>query len=49
MRRVINKKITEDDIIETSRLIFSEGMENLRLYFLWSDFPQRMMMTLKAL
>ncbi|MCX5717573.1 MAG: radical SAM protein [Nitrospirae bacterium] len=34
MRRVINKKITEDDIIETSRLIFSEGMENLRLYFM---------------
>ncbi len=34
LRRVINKKITEDDIIETSRLIFSEGMENLRLYFM---------------
>ena len=34
MRRVINKKITEDDIIETSRLIFSEGMKNLRLYFM---------------
>ncbi|MDI6745254.1 MAG: radical SAM protein [Thermodesulfovibrionales bacterium] len=34
MRRVINKKITEDDIIETSRLIFSEGMEKLRLYFM---------------
>ncbi len=34
MRRVINKKITEDDIIETSRLIFSEGMERLRLYFM---------------
>jgi radical SAM superfamily enzyme YgiQ (UPF0313 family) len=34
MRRVVNKKITEDDIIETSRLIFSEGIENLRLYFM---------------
>ena len=34
LRRVINKKITEDDIIETSRLIFSEGMEKLRLYFM---------------
>jgi radical SAM family uncharacterized protein len=34
MRRVINKKITEDDIIETSRLIFSGGIENLRLYFM---------------
>ena len=34
LRKVINKKITEDDIIETSRLIFSEGMEKLRLYFM---------------
>lgn len=34
LRRVIAKKITEDDIIETSRLIFAEGMENLRLYFM---------------
>ena len=34
LRRVINKKITEDDIIETSRPIFSEGMEKLRLYFM---------------
>ena len=34
LRRVINKKITEDDIIETSRLLFSEGMEKLRLYFM---------------
>jgi len=34
LRRVINKKITEEDIIETSRLIFSEGIEKLRLYFM---------------
>ena len=34
LRRVIAKKITEDDIIETSKLIFAEGMENLRLYFM---------------
>lgn len=34
LRKVINKKVTEQDIIETSRLIFSEGIENLRLYFM---------------
>ncbi|MDO9287660.1 MAG: radical SAM protein [Thermodesulfovibrionales bacterium] len=34
LRRVIAKKITEDDIIGTSKLIFAEGMENLRLYFM---------------
>lgn len=34
LRRVINKKITEEDILETSRLIFSDGIENLRLYFM---------------
>ncbi len=34
LRRVIDKKITEDDIIETSRLILSEKIENLRLYFM---------------
>lgn len=34
LRKVIDKKITEDDIIETSRLILSEGIENLRLYFM---------------
>jgi len=34
LRKVIDKKITEDDIIETSRLIFLEGIENLRLYFM---------------
>jgi len=34
LRKVVDKKITEDDIIETSRLIFAEGIENLRLYFM---------------
>ncbi|MFN3480082.1 MAG: radical SAM protein [Thermodesulfovibrionales bacterium] len=34
LRRVIDKRITEEDIIETSRLILSEGIENLRLYFM---------------
>lgn len=35
LRRVINKKITEEDIIETARAILSqEGIENLRLYFM---------------
>lgn len=34
LRKVINKKITEEDILYTSRLIFSEGIERLRLYFM---------------
>lgn len=34
LRKVIDKKITEENIIETSKLIFSEGIENLRLYFM---------------
>ena len=34
LRKVIDKKITEEDIIETSRLILSEGVGTLRLYFL---------------
>jgi radical SAM superfamily enzyme YgiQ (UPF0313 family) len=34
LRRAINKKITEEDIIETSRLILSGGTETLRLYFM---------------
>ncbi len=34
LRKVIDKKISEDDIIETSRLILLEGIENLRLYFM---------------
>ena len=34
LRRVINKKVTEEDILQTSGLIFSEGIETLRLYFM---------------
>ncbi|MFZ6017353.1 MAG: radical SAM protein [Nitrospirota bacterium] len=34
LRKVINKRITEEDIIETSKRIFDEGIETLRLYFM---------------
>jgi len=34
MRMVINKKITERDILDTSGLILNSGVENLRLYFM---------------
>ncbi|MGB9715944.1 MAG: radical SAM protein [Thermodesulfovibrionales bacterium] len=34
LRRVIKKKITEDDILKASESIFSEGIETLRLYFM---------------
>jgi radical SAM superfamily enzyme YgiQ (UPF0313 family) len=34
LRGVINKRITEEDIIETARLIFNQGIERLRLYFM---------------
>lgn len=34
MRRVINKKVTEENILETSELILNSGIENLRLYFM---------------
>lgn len=34
MRRVVNKKITEKDILDTSKLILDAGIENLRLYFI---------------
>lgn len=34
LRKAIDKKITNEDIIETSRLILGEGIENLRLYFM---------------
>lgn len=34
LRKAIDKRITEEDIIETSRLILSDGIENLRLYFM---------------
>ncbi|MGD0883285.1 MAG: radical SAM protein [Thermodesulfovibrionales bacterium] len=34
LRRVIDKRVTEADIVETSHRILSEGVENLRLYFM---------------
>jgi len=34
LRRVIDKKITEEDILQTSERIFSEGVQTLRLYFM---------------
>jgi radical SAM superfamily enzyme YgiQ (UPF0313 family) len=34
LRKVINKKVTEKDILQTADLIFSEGIETLRLYFM---------------
>ncbi|MGD9901942.1 MAG: radical SAM protein [Vicinamibacterales bacterium] len=34
LRRVINKTVTNDEILEKAELIFSEGIENLKLYFM---------------
>ncbi|KAF0181924.1 MAG: radical SAM protein [Nitrospirae bacterium] len=34
MRKVINKKVTETDIVETAALIFARGISHLRLYFM---------------
>ncbi|MBF0337215.1 MAG: radical SAM protein [Nitrospirae bacterium] len=34
LRRVINKQITREDIIETATLIFNAGIQTLRLYFM---------------
>ncbi len=34
LRKVINKKISEEDILYTSELLFHEGIETLRLYFM---------------
>jgi radical SAM superfamily enzyme YgiQ (UPF0313 family) len=34
LRKVINKGITEEDILYTSGLLFAEGIETLRLYFM---------------
>ncbi|MEW6419171.1 MAG: radical SAM protein [Nitrospirota bacterium] len=34
LRKVINKRITEEDILHTSELLFAEGIETLRLYFM---------------
>ena len=34
LRRVINKTITNDEILASAELIFSHGFENLKLYFM---------------
>src|SRR5205085_8803221 len=34
MRRVINKTVTNDEILDRADLIFRNGMENLKLYFM---------------
>jgi len=34
LRRVINKTITNDEILDRAELIFSTGIENLKLYFM---------------
>ena len=34
LRRVVNKTVTNDEILEKAELIFSSGMENLKLYYM---------------
>jgi radical SAM superfamily enzyme YgiQ (UPF0313 family) len=34
LRRVINKTVTNDEILEKAELIFASGIENLKLYFM---------------
>jgi radical SAM superfamily enzyme YgiQ (UPF0313 family) len=34
LRRVVNKTLTNDEILEAADLIFASGMENLKLYFM---------------
>jgi radical SAM superfamily enzyme YgiQ (UPF0313 family) len=34
LRRVINKTITNDEILERAELIFASGMQNLKLYYM---------------
>ncbi|NOT25388.1 MAG: radical SAM protein [Acidobacteria bacterium] len=34
LRRVINKTITNDEILASAEMIFASGMENLKLYFM---------------
>jgi len=35
MRRVINKNLTEDDIVRAARLLVGEGVPDLKLYFMF--------------
>ena len=34
LRRVINKTVTNDEILDRAELIFSSGIENLKLYYM---------------
>jgi len=34
LRKVVSKRITEEDILYTSKMLLTEGIENLRLYFM---------------
>jgi radical SAM superfamily enzyme YgiQ (UPF0313 family) len=34
LRRVINKTVTNDEILDAAEIIFASGMENLKLYFM---------------
>src|SRR5215203_1648999 len=34
LRRVVNKTLTNDEILEAAEMIFGSGMENLKLYFM---------------
>jgi radical SAM superfamily enzyme YgiQ (UPF0313 family) len=34
LRRVINKTVTNDEIVDRAELIFASGMENLKLYYM---------------
>jgi radical SAM superfamily enzyme YgiQ (UPF0313 family) len=34
LRRVVNKTVTNDEILEAAEMIFASGMENLKLYFM---------------
>ncbi len=34
LRRVVNKTLTNDEILEAAEMIFASGMENLKLYFM---------------
>ena len=34
LRRVVNKTVTNDEILEATELIFAAGMENLKLYYM---------------
>ena len=34
LRRVVNKTVTNDEILDRAELIFSSGLENLKLYFM---------------